>query len=568
MSLKKRMILTAVFPVLILGGVVLILSMTKIRASLLQEIQNSLKGTAAATLAAYDQNTGEYLQTENGDVWKGGYNISKSENLVDGIKKKTGMDVTFFYGTKRIMTSALDKNNKRILGSPAGEMVEKKVLQEKKEYFSKNVSVDGTIYYGYFLPVAQEGDENQIVGMIFVGTPKGEKDASVYTILMGVAAVVFVMMVFGILFAARQAMKISSGLSKGVSVLQKVSKGELEVEVDASLLKRKDELGALAQAVARLQEELRNVITGISANAKDLQKAADLLGTTAEETNDTMRGVEEAVNEVADISMKQAESSRETSENVNHMGEKITEAYQEVELLDKNAKEMNAFGLRARDTLNELKRTNDEVETSVEKIAEQTNKTNASVQKIQEVTTLIQSIADETNLLSLNASIEAARAGESGRGFAVVAEQIQKLAEQSAESSTAIQEIIDKLIVESNASVDLMEHVQEITTCQSENMEKTKVTVEDVLEGIARAVQSIEQIEQITGQLAQVRNGIVTGVDELSQVAQENAQSSMKTSKETDQVAAAFAKISDSTGQLREIADQLVKSMEYFMIPC
>ena len=111
-------------------------------------MENSLKGTAIATQAAYDQNAGTYLQTENGDIWKGSYNISQSENLVDTIKQESGMDVTFFYGSQRIMTSAVDKNGDRILGSPAGDKVVEKVLNGGEEYFSNNVSMDGTIYYG------------------------------------------------------------------------------------------------------------------------------------------------------------------------------------------------------------------------------------------------------------------------------------------------------------------------------------------------------------------------------------------------------------------------------------
>ena len=70
--------------------------LTMVKSSLMDEVQDALKGTAAATLAAYDQNTGDYLESTNGDIWKGSYNISKSENLVDRIKENTGMDVTFF----------------------------------------------------------------------------------------------------------------------------------------------------------------------------------------------------------------------------------------------------------------------------------------------------------------------------------------------------------------------------------------------------------------------------------------------------------------------------------------
>ena len=117
MSIRKKILATSIGSVLVLGVITLLFMLTMVKSSLMDEVQDALKGTAAATLAAYDQNTGDYLESTNGDIWKGSYNISKSENLVDRIKENTGMDVTFFYGDQRIMTSALDKNGDRILGS-------------------------------------------------------------------------------------------------------------------------------------------------------------------------------------------------------------------------------------------------------------------------------------------------------------------------------------------------------------------------------------------------------------------------------------------------------------------
>ena len=142
---------------------------------MIDEVQEALKGTAAATLAAYDQNTGDYIESSNGDIWKGSYNISKSESLVDRIKENSGMDVTFFYGDRRIMTSALDDNGERILNSPAGERIVEKVLNGGEEYFSKAVSLEGELNYGYYMPVYQNGTTDQVIGMVFVGTNKAKK---------------------------------------------------------------------------------------------------------------------------------------------------------------------------------------------------------------------------------------------------------------------------------------------------------------------------------------------------------------------------------------------------------
>ena len=176
MNLKKKIIALAVLPALILGIASIVIALTTVKDSLIDEIQDSLQGTAAAALAAYDQNSGEYMMAENGDVWKGSYNISKSENLVDNIKSKSGMDVTFFYGKTRIMTSAMDDDGNRILASEAGDKIIKTVLEGGEEYFSKAVSLDGNLNYGYYMPVYQKGSTSEIIGMIFVGTDKSRKD--------------------------------------------------------------------------------------------------------------------------------------------------------------------------------------------------------------------------------------------------------------------------------------------------------------------------------------------------------------------------------------------------------
>ena len=110
-------------PVVLLGLLSIFFMLTTVHSSMMEEIEEGLKGTAAATLAAYDQNTGDYMESSNGDIWKGSYNISHSESLVDRIRDNTGMDVTFFYGDRRIMTSAVDSNGDRILNSPAGARI-------------------------------------------------------------------------------------------------------------------------------------------------------------------------------------------------------------------------------------------------------------------------------------------------------------------------------------------------------------------------------------------------------------------------------------------------------------
>ncbi len=566
MNIKKKILAITISPVLILGIVSMFFIVTMVKNSMLDEIEDALKGTAAATLAAYDQNTGDYLQSTNGDIWKGSYNISKSESLVDRIKSNTGMDVTFFYGDKRIMTSAVDDNGDRILGSTAGEKIVEKVLNGGEEYFSHAVSIDGTLNYGYFMPVYQNDTDNQIIGMVFVGTNKQEKDAVINRIIRSIATAVGVIMLICIAVSAKLATSMSKNIRSSVELVGKIAEGDLNVWVDDKLLKKKDEIGDLSRVTITLRDAMQSTIKDITKNAKSLLDAAQLLGTAADNTNGTMVNVRTAVSQVVDNSQIQAENSRDTSEHMRIMGENITETSKEAEMLGGNAESMQLSSEKASKTLISLRDINDDVRRIITEVQEQTNRTNDSVQKIHKATAFINSIAEDTSLLSLNASIEAARAGESGRGFAVVAEQIKNLSEQSNKSSKEIEATADMLSVDSAKAVEAMQQMQEIIASQSESMQETQKVVAEVIDEIASSMKSIAQIKESTGRLESARNEVLQAVEHLSDIAQDNLANTQSTYDQTEVVADTFKQVYSSADELKAIADELVKSIEYFKV--
>ena len=551
-------------PVVLLGLLSIFFMLTTVRSSMMEEIEEGLKGTAAATLAAYDQNTGDYMESSNGDIWKGSYNISRSESLVDRIKDNTGMDVTFFYGDRRIMTSALDSNGDRILNSPAGERIVEKVLQNGEEYFSSAVSLDGVMNYGYFMPVYQNGSDDEIIGMVFVGTDKESKDAVVNGIIFGIGAAVCVAMILCIGVGLKLATSISHNIKKSISIMGKVAEGDLTVWVDDKMLKRKDEIGDLSRVTVKLKDTLKGILKGISENSASLLEASRALGNAADTTNGTMNEVQDAVSQVVANSTEQSKNSESTSENMRIMGEHITETSTEVDTLNQNAASMQKSSKKTADTLAQLCHINEEVERIIGEVKEQTDRTNVSIQKINTAMEFITSIAEETNLLSLNASIEAARAGESGRGFAVVADQIKKLAEQSNQSGHEIEETTKALMEDPAREMEIMQRMQEIITEQSGSMQETRANVSEVLKEIEDSMQSILQIRESTGRLAESRGEVMEAVEQLSQIAHDNVDSTQQTYTETQEVLDTFRQVYDSAEQLKKIADELAESMQYF----
>ena len=565
-DLKKKILSVAVLPVLLLGIVTIVITLTQVKSSLISEVKDSLSGTAATTLAAYNQHSGSYLRADNGDVWKGGYNISKSESLLDNIKEESGMDVTFFYGNERIMTSAKDGDGNRILGSPAGEIIVEKVLKGGENYFSSSVSLDGTLNYGYYIPIYQKGTDSEPIGMIFAGVDKQAKDNTINGIILMVLLSVIFVMAACIVIAVIMSVSITRSLQKGISKVQKVADGELGSPIEEKLLKRNDEVGDLAKAIDTLQKTLQNIVSKIAQSTDNIKMAANELGVTAKDTNYTMKQVEDAVSSISENITEQAKSTKTTTDNIVLMGDQIGRTSEEVGLLNQNADVMRKSSEQASYTIQQLRQINDKVKESINTITRQTNLTNESAQKIQAAIGIISSIAEETNLLSLNASIEAARAGESGRGFAVVASQIQKLAEQSNSSSCEIEEITNTLISNSDEAVEIMRQVHEIIDSQSQNMSDTENIVSKVMDGINTSLEKIEKIEYATEQLESSRNRIVETVEGLSDIAEQNAASTEETFAQTSQVSNTFEQIEAKADQLKQIADELSDIMQHFQL--
>ena len=299
-------------------------------------------------------------------------------------------------------------------------------------------------------------------------------------------------------------------------------------------------------------------------SGENLLEASRALGTAADTTNGTMNEVQSAVNQVVENSTEQSRNSESTSENMRIMGDHITETSTEVDTLNAHADSMQKSSKKTADTLAQLCSINEEVERIIGEVKEQTDRTNVSIQKINTAMEFITSIAEETNLLSLNASIEAARAGESGRGFAVVADQIKKLAEQSNQSGHEIEETTKALMEDSAREMEIMQRMQEIITEQSGSMQETRANVSEVLKEIEASMQSILQIRESTGRLAESRGEVMEAVEQLSQIAHDNVDSTQQTYTETQEVLDTFKQVYDSAGQLKKIADELAESMQYF----
>lgn len=339
-----------------------------------------------------------------------------------------------------------------------------------------------------------------------------------------------------------------------------------DVSSDKKMLKRKDEVGVMLRSITELKNIIVKVMAEIRAYSESLGEAAEALKNSANESSTAAGQVETAITGIADGASSQAQETQSATENVIVMGKMIEQASTEVEQLGDNAADMHKASENAMSILAELKKINQKTMEAIHIIGEQTQKTNESAAKIKVATDMISEIAEETTLLSLNASIEAARAGEQGRGFAVVANQIQKLAEQSADATMQITEVISELVNDAQESVQTMDEVKEVMNQQSENVSQTEKAFKNVEKGIAESIESVEKITDKTRKLDEARAGVVDVVQSLSAIAEENAASAEETSASASEVGSIMEDVSQNANMLDEIAVKLNENVKRFKI--
>ena len=565
LRIKYKILLSSLIPVGLICIVAILISNTVVKNKLLEDAKSELRATAESVLAAYDQNIGDYFVNAAGDLWKGSYNVSLSDKFIDNLAQKTGIDITFFYGDRRLVTSLIDKNGDRITGSPAGEFLVENVLRDGNDVFTNRVSVDGEMYYGYYIPVYQN-NSNEIIGMIFAGMPVSEVQKSLDMITYIFLGAILIVMIIAVITSFILAYSISNSIQGSVKVLESLADGNLNVEVNQKNLRRGDEVGVITNSTKTLATNLKSMIGSISESSHVLQNSSNKLNNSSEKTIEYLRLVEQAIQEIATGAGDQAEETLKALQEIVTMGELVSHASENAIELENRAHMMNETSNHAINILEHLKSINQKTIQAVKEFGAQTKATNASVINIKASTEMISAIASQTNLLSLNANIEAARAGEAGRGFAVVATEISSLADQTSKAATEIGQIIDELLSNSNKSMETMEDVTRVINDQDAYVNSTSDAFAQVKTEVDNSLVNIQNIAENTKNLVLIREQLSSILENLSAVAQENAASSEENSASVMEVSNIMNAVAQEVENLNQVVDSLKDNIDQFKL--
>ncbi|WP_209121329.1 methyl-accepting chemotaxis protein [Alkalihalobacillus sp. BA299] len=358
---------------------------------------------------------------------------------------------------------------------------------------------------------------------------------------------------------------LSKSLNRVAETADNISKGNLQIE--KINVNSKDEIGRMSDAMNKMVDQLRDLIFQISSTSDQVAVSAEQLTASAEETSTATDSITNSIQEVASGAERQAEGANSLTEVANEISNgmgKIAHNMDEVHHLAgisyEKANEGTGVIMRSVEhmklNINEKTMTTSEI---VKKLGDKST-------EIGNIINLITDVAEQTNLLALNAAIEAARAGEHGKGFAVVADEVRKLAEQSSQSAGQIGMLINDIqkgIHESVLAMDNVKQAVEEGIVYAEN-------AGDSFEGINGAIdQVLSQIQEVAIALHEVTvssDTMISSVNEMTEITKNSASNSQNVASSAEEQNASMQEITASAETLSQMAEELQNSVKRFTV--
>ncbi len=617
-KLKLRGKITAIFTIVTVVGLlafsVLVVSLIKGEAA--RQIADKVKSDLSVGNILIEASYRGEWKVLDGKLYKGNIEINDNVILVDLIQKLTGDAASIYLGDMRI-TSSLKQKDQRIIGTKASERINEEVLKSGRNYYD-TIDIAGQKYYAAYMPLKDK--KGVIIGMFEIAISDVQAQNAVHSgvyvkIFMLCGLIILAIVIVSYVFAT----KVSGRVNQMVNTMGLAETGDLTRTAEVNTA---DEIGDLAKSFNKMIDNIRRLIDEVSKTGEVVFHTSKELADNAEQATRATKQVAQAMSEMAASNNEEQTRIQEASEFISRLDESIrnisngaqaqaNSVKETADIMDKMAnsidevsglaQELQAVTVQTTDVANQGKQAVEETMREMERIKNSVFETAGRIQalgeqsnQIGQIIQVIDDIAEQTNLLALNAAIEAARAGEHGKGFAVVADEVRKLAERSGKATkeiadliTTIQEGTDKAVqamqkdtkeveigfkLAQDASQALVNIISMIEKA-AEQIRIISSATEQMSSNSSMTVKSVESVAEITTQsLASTKEmtsnseRFVMSVQAIFQLAEQSAASAQGVSESAKQLTVSSEDVAAFANELADLSEKLKNSISFFKI--
>ncbi|MFP7692010.1 methyl-accepting chemotaxis protein TlpC [Bacillus subtilis] len=551
--------------ILCLVFVVILLFSASVGTVMLKEITESMKQMATekakgdlALSSTYidDVMSGDW-QVKNNKLYKGQTQINGNEDIVDLLGEKTGDTITIFQGDTRVATNVM-KNGERAVGTQASSEVIAAVLKKGKRFYGQ-ADVAGSSYQTAYMPLKDQN--GNIIGMLYTGANQSILASLTQSLFTQFAIVLVIVIMVSVILVLVFTRKINKRLNALKSAFESAGNGDMTIEVSD---KTGDELSELSVYYNKMRMKLNDTIQTVKQSALQLASASQQLSAGAEETNQASEKITEAVQQIANGAQDQITRIENSESSLKQASADIRDiSANTAAIADKGQLAQSKADIGQKEIAN-VQAQMDAIHQSIQKSGEIIHQLDGRSKQIEQILSVITQIADQTNLLALNAAIEAARAGEQGKGFAVVADEVRKLAEESQQSAGQISKLIIEIQKDMNRSARSVEHV--------------KTEAAEGVTMIQRTRDAFKEIAAATGEISAEISDLSASVTNISASAhhindsfaantadiKESTKNTRQAAALTEEQFAAMEEITAASETLSQLAEELTGIISQF----
>ncbi|WMC93689.1 methyl-accepting chemotaxis protein [Kineothrix sp. MB12-C1] len=542
MKIKWKIITASVGVILLLTSSIIMFTHAKVNDLFFEENKEELTNYANMGMQLLEKTYAGDWSVQDGKLYKGDIQINENYEIIDAFTKGSSILATIFLNDTRVATNVMDESGNRMIGTQASSEVVQSVI-DNGEAYTGTADILGKSAQTYYVPI--KDTTGAVIGMWFVGVYTNIVTEKINHVMIMITLLSSILLIIGIAVSYVLGNMISKGIGLIQDRLKRMEEGEFNSHFDdKNILKRKDEIGAIANSANHMQERIADIIKKIQQESENVRNIA----------NRTLKNMEVIHNNIEDISATTEELSagmEETSAATEEMNASTYEIESEVS----NMKDKTLHG---ENLANEIKQRAEKLkeETGVSHqnaidIYDKTNiqlrdsiKKTEAIEEIKELSQAILQITSQTNLLALNAAIEAARAGEAGKGFAVVADEIRVLAENSKRAVSRINDItenvseaVGSVVKDSSALLEFVDNQvlkdYKMLVSTSRQYNKDADMVQEVVVEINRIT---EQLYDTIQQMRQAIDGITIAAGEGAEGTTDIAEKVTDIATKTDDV--------------------------------